>query len=75
MLQKYNNNQFLFLRGSVNFVLLKIFLDSVADAVACPIRRAVVDEPDRSAAERAGRQVGHSTYPPRKMSKIGRAHV
>ncbi|CUO52998.1 Uncharacterised protein [Bacteroides xylanisolvens] len=27
MLQKYNNNQFLFLRGSVNFVLLKIFLD------------------------------------------------
>ena len=27
MLQKYNNNQFLFLRGSVNFVLLKILLD------------------------------------------------
>ena len=27
MLQKYNNNQFLFLGGSVNFVLLKIFLD------------------------------------------------
>ena len=27
MLQKYNNNQFLFLRGSVNIVLLKIFLD------------------------------------------------
>jgi hypothetical protein len=27
MLQKYNNNQFLSLRGSVNFVLLKIFLD------------------------------------------------
>lgn len=25
MLQKYNNNQFLFLRGSVNFVLLKYF--------------------------------------------------
>lgn len=27
MLQKYNNNQFLSLRGRVNFVLLKIFLD------------------------------------------------
>ena len=27
MLQKYNNNQFLSLRASVNFVLLKIFLD------------------------------------------------
>lgn len=27
MLQKYNNNQFLSLRGSVIFILLKIFLD------------------------------------------------
>ena len=27
MLQKYNNNQFLSLRGRVNFVLLKIYLD------------------------------------------------